>query len=38
MSPAAGRVRVLVADDHTLVRKGLVSLLVESGECEVVAE
>jgi two-component system response regulator NreC len=38
LSPAAGRVRVLVADDHTLVRKGLVSLLVESGECEVVAE
>jgi DNA-binding NarL/FixJ family response regulator len=33
-----GRVRVLVADDHTLVRQGLVSLLVESGECEVVAE
>ena len=33
-----GRVRVLVADDHTIVRKGLVSLLVESGECEVVAE
>jgi len=32
------RVRVLVADDHTLVRRGLVSLLVESGECEVVAE
>jgi two-component system, NarL family, response regulator NreC len=33
-----GRVRVLVADDHTIVRQGLVSLLVESGECEVVAE
>lgn len=33
-----GRVRVLLADDHTLVRKGLVSLLVDSGECEVVAE
>ncbi len=32
------RVRVLVADDHTLVRRGLVSLLTESGECEVVAE
>jgi DNA-binding NarL/FixJ family response regulator len=32
------RVRVLVADDHTLVRRGLVSLLVESGECDVVAE
>ena len=33
-----GRIRVLIADDHTLVRKGLVSLLEESGECEVVAE
>jgi len=33
-----GRVRVLVADDHTIVRQGLVSLLVDSGECEVVAE
>ena len=33
-----GRVRVLVADDHTIVRKGLVNLLIESGECEVVAE
>ncbi|MES1210870.1 MAG: response regulator transcription factor [Acidobacteriota bacterium] len=32
------RVRVLVADDHTIVRQGLVSLLAESGECEVVAE
>lgn len=32
------RVRVMVADDHTLVRQGLVSLLAESGECEVVAE
>jgi two-component system response regulator NreC len=34
----AARVRVLVADDHTLVRRGLVSLLAESGECVVVAE
>lgn len=32
------RIRVLVADDHTIVRQGLVSLLNESGECEVVAE
>lgn len=31
-------IRVLVADDHTLVRQGLVSLLTDSGECEVVAE
>ena len=33
-----GKIRVLVADDHTLVRLGLVSLLVESGEIIVVAE
>jgi two-component system, NarL family, response regulator NreC len=33
-----GKIRVLVADDHTIVRKGLVSLLVDSGECDVVAE
>lgn len=32
------KIRVLVADDHTIVRQGLVRLLVESGECEVVAE
>lgn len=32
------KVRVLVADDHTIVRQGLVKLLVESGECDVVAE
>lgn len=32
------RVRVLVADDHTIVRQGLVNLLAESGEVEVVAE
>lgn len=31
-------IRVLVADDHTIVREGLVSLLAESGECEVVAQ
>jgi DNA-binding NarL/FixJ family response regulator len=31
-------IRVLVADDHRIVREGLVSLLAESGECEVVAE
>jgi DNA-binding NarL/FixJ family response regulator len=31
-------IRVLVADDHTLVRQGLVKLLLETGECEVVAE
>ena len=38
MTAGPGRVRVLVADDPTLVRQGLVSLLVDSGECEVVAE
>jgi len=31
-------IRVLVADDHTIVRQGLVSLLEESGRCQVVAE
>ncbi len=30
--------RVLVADDHTIVRQGVVSLLEESGEVHVVAE
>jgi len=38
MGQISGKVRVLVADDHTIVRQGLVKLLVESGECEVVAE
>ena len=32
------RIRVLVADDHTIVREGIVSLLHDSGACEVVAE
>ncbi|HVT17641.1 MAG TPA: response regulator transcription factor [Thermoanaerobaculia bacterium] len=31
-------IRVLVADDHTIVRQGLVGLLRASGECEVVGE
>jgi DNA-binding NarL/FixJ family response regulator len=31
-------IRVLVADDHRIVREGLVRLLVEDGECQVVAE
>jgi DNA-binding NarL/FixJ family response regulator len=34
MSP----IRVLIADDHTLVRESLVSVLNSSGACEVVAE
>jgi RNA polymerase sigma factor (sigma-70 family) len=32
------RIRVLLADDHTMVRRGLVSLLEASGACQVVAE
>ncbi len=32
------RIRVLVADDHTLVRTGLIKILADSGDCEVVAE
>ena len=31
-------IRVLVADDHNLVRIGIVKILAESGACEVVAE
>ena len=31
-------IRVLVADDHNLVRTGIVKILVDSGVCEVVAE
>jgi DNA-binding NarL/FixJ family response regulator len=31
-------IRVLVADDHTVVRQGLVSLLESGGDCQVVAE
>jgi two-component system response regulator NreC len=31
-------IRVLVADDHTVVRQGLVGLLEASGECAVVAQ
>lgn len=31
-------IRLVIADDHTLVRQGLVSLLEESGEVEVVAQ
>lgn len=34
----SGRIRVLVADDHTIVRAGLVTLLRDSGVCDVVAE
>lgn len=31
-------IRVLLADDHRIVREGLVSVLTASGECEVVAQ
>ncbi|MGQ0801786.1 MAG: response regulator [Pseudomarimonas sp.] len=32
------RIRVLVADDHTILREGIVALLERSGEVEVVAQ
>lgn len=31
-------IRVLVADDHTILREGLVSLLNNSGDCQVVGQ
>ena len=31
-------IRVLVADDHTILREGLVALLNSSGDCQVVAQ
>lgn len=31
-------IRVLLADDHTMVRRGLAALLTENGEVEIVAE
>lgn len=31
-------IRVLLADDHTLVREGLAQILSQSGKCEVVAQ
>ncbi|MGH8456609.1 MAG: response regulator [Stenotrophobium sp.] len=31
-------IRLLVVDDHTIVRQGLVSMLEQTGECEVVAQ
>ena len=38
MEPVVGRIRVLIADDHTLVRHGIAALLRESGGFDVVAE
>jgi two-component system nitrate/nitrite response regulator NarL len=35
---AAGTIRVLVVDDHTLFRRGLISLLAGDGRFEIVAE
>ncbi len=32
------RIRVVIADDHTLVREGLRALLEAQGDCEVIAE
>ena len=32
------KIRVLVADDHTILREGVVSLLNASGDCQVVAQ
>ncbi len=31
-------IRILVADDHTVVRESLVAALIASGECQVIAE
>jgi CheY-like chemotaxis protein len=37
-SSSPGLIRVLVADDHTFVREGIISQLLRSGRCDVVAE
>lgn len=34
----SGRVRVVVADDHHIVREGIVRILEDSADCEVLAE
>ena len=33
-----GAVRILVADDHRIVREGIVHILNDSPDCEVVAQ
>ena len=33
-----GPIRLVVVDDHTIVRQGLVSMLEQTGECQVVAQ
>lgn len=38
MASTAKPIRILVADDHTIVREGIVSLLEEDEDCSVVAE
>ena len=38
MEPLVGRIRVLIADDHALVRHGIAALLRETGGFDVVAE
>lgn len=37
-SPATARIRVLVADDHTVVRAGLSAVIAEQSDLELVAE
>lgn len=38
MSGRIRPIRVLIADDHTIVREGIVGLLEEDGVCEVIAQ
>lgn len=38
MEPAVGQIRIVVADDHALVRHGIAALLREAGTFDVVAE
>ena len=38
MSTPPGRLRVLIADDHTLVRESIVSVLEAAGVCQVVGQ
>lgn len=38
MTDRAGRVRILIADDNALVRRGLISLLSNESACEICGE
>lgn len=38
MTPSAGRIRVLIADDHALIREGLAELLRQTGDIDVIAQ